>query len=201
LKSEKIPKIVGITGGIGSGKTSVIKKFEEIGVPIYIADERAKQLMQSSQVIKNKIIDTFGEDAYTNQGVLNRSYLAHKVFVDSDKLKALNAIVHPEVRKDFNKWVSEQHSAYVLYESALIFEHQQEGSFDTIILVTAPLEQRINRVMKRSQMSREEVIQRINKQLSDEEKAKKSDIIVENLDNMLNNINIIEINNNIISNN
>lgn len=193
------PKIVGITGGIGSGKTSVLRKFEAIGVPVYIADERAKQLMHT-EGIKEKIILLFGQEAYTSQGLLNRTYLADKVFANSSRLKELNAIVHPAVREDFLNWVKKQNCEYVIYESALIFEHHQEANFDVIILVTAPLEQRIQRVIKRNKISREEVLKRINNQLPDEEKAIKSNIVINNADKMLKNIDIIEISDKIINN-
>ncbi len=193
------PKIVGITGGIGSGKTSILRKFESIGIPVYIADERAKQLM-CSDGIRQRINSIFGNDAYTSQGVLNRKYLADRVFANNSLLKQLNAVVHPAVRVDFKNWVKEQNSEYVIYESALIFEHHQEANFDFIILVTAPLEQRIERVMKRNKISRDEVLNRINKQLPDEEKAIKSSIVINNEDNMLNNIDIYEINDKIINN-
>jgi len=180
--SAKQPLIVGVTGGIGSGKTTVIKAFEALGVPSYIADERAKEIMNEDKVLIQHIKDNFGEDTYEN-GQLHPARLANIVFKDKKALKLLNSLVHPAVRKDFNTWHKKQVSTVVVYESALIFEHAQEQSFDYIILVTAPIELRIERVVKRNKTTKEEVLKRINNQMPDEEKAKKSDFIIKNLNN------------------
>ena len=125
-------KILGLTGGIGSGKTSVAKMFTAMGVPVYNADYEAKVLMQSSEKVKSKIIELFGEKAYLKNG-LNRSYIAQNVFKDKEKLNALNAIVHPEVAAHFNTWMSLQSHPYVVKEVAILFEIDAQNQFDFIL--------------------------------------------------------------------
>ena len=177
--NASIPIVVGLTGGIGSGKTTVLKAFEDLGVPTYIADVRAKELMTTDINLINSIQEKFGKASYVD-GILNTVYLSNIVFKDNASLQLLNALVHPAVRKDFSSWLQAQAAAFVVYESALIFEHHQEHNFDYVILVTAPLEERIERVLKRDQTTREHILDRVNKQLPDDEKAKKSDFIVYN---------------------
>jgi len=176
------PLVVGVTGGIGSGKTTIVRAFESLGIPAYIADERAKELMNSDKALIDKITSNFGDKAYKN-GMLNPAYLAEIVFADRTALEKLNNLVHPVVRNDFKSWLGRQTSKFVVYESALIIELAQEAQFDYIILVTAPLEQRIERVVKRNNTSKEDVLKRIKNQMPDEEKAKKADFIINNLDN------------------
>jgi len=194
------PIVVGVTGGIGSGKTTIIKAFEDLGVPSYIADVRAKELMNEDKELVQRIKQNFGENVYNN-GKLDPAYLADIVFKDKDALKLLNSMVHPAVRKDFKSWLNKQRSKLVVYESALIFEHGQENNFDYIILVTAPVELRIDRVVKRNKTSKEEVLRRINNQMPDEEKANKSNFIINNLNNNDYKQDIINIYNKIITNN
>ncbi|NNC69391.1 MAG: dephospho-CoA kinase [Flavobacteriaceae bacterium] len=174
-------KIVGLTGGIGSGKTTVAKLFLDLGVPVYVADEHAKRLMHTSSSIRRKLVEEFGAKAYLN-GKLNRSYLAEVVFNDQEKLAAINSIVHPSVSNSFKRWIRKQHSKYVIQENALLFETNSYKKFDFIILVTAPIDEKINRVMRRDEMTRQEVLTRMKNQLPDEEKIQKADFIIENLD-------------------
>ena len=174
-------KVVGLTGGIGSGKTTIAKMFEEQGIPVYYADDEAKELMNTSELIKQKLISAFGEDSYQN-GKLNRAYLAEQVFNDKEKLKTINSIVHPEVDRHFKEWVSAQQSKIVVQENAILFESGKKDRFDVIITVTAPEEVRIRRVVKRDQTSEEQVKARIKNQMDDTEKIKNSDYTIENTD-------------------
>lgn len=174
-------KVVGLTGGIGSGKSTVAKMFLELGVPVYNSDERAKKLMNTSAEIKNKIVAFLGKESY-HEEKLNRAYIAKKVFNDTTLLAQLNAIVHPVVREDFLKWTGEQEHCYVIQETALLFENNAQHLYDSIILVTAPKEERISRVVSRDNGTREQVIARMNNQMDDEEKLNLSDFVIENID-------------------
>ncbi len=173
--------VVGLTGGIGSGKTTVAKMFEEEGIPVYYADDEAKKLMNSSKLIREKLIDAFGEQSF-KKGKLNRVYLAQQVFNDKQKLETINAIVHPEVDRHFKQWVSNQKTKIVMQENAILFESGKEDRFDVIITVTAPLEERIKRVVKRDQSTEKQVIARINNQMDELDKIKRSDFVIHNLD-------------------
>ena len=174
-------KILGLTGGIGSGKTTVAKMFTALGVPVYNADHEAKVLMQSSEKIKSKIIDLFGEKSYLKNG-LNRSYIAQIVFKDKEKLNALNAIVHPEVAAHFNTWMSLQSHPYVVKEVAILFEIDAQNQFDFILTITAPQQTRIDRVMLRDNKTYDEVLSIIQNQWSDAKKIEKSDFVIHNED-------------------
>jgi dephospho-CoA kinase len=172
-------KIVGLTGGIGSGKTTVANYFHELGVPVYIADEHAKTVMQLPEIIL-KIKVVFGKSVFDND-VLNRKKLAEIVFNSSEKLKQLNAIIHPAVKKDFERWILDyKKNKFILYEAAILFESGRYINCDVIITVTAPLETRIERVTKRDNTSRELVLQRISSQWTDEQRIGKSDFVIEN---------------------
>lgn len=171
--------IVGITGGIGSGKTTIAAMFKEWGIPVYIADEEAKKLMNSSATIQKQITALFGAEAYQNNQ-LNRKFLASKVFNDQSLLNQLNQIVHPEVKKHFKEWVSRQQSPYLLKESAILFEKGDDHNCDKTILVTAPKDQRIARVKKRDNTSKEEVLSRMNNQWEDEQKLLLTDYVIKN---------------------
>ncbi len=174
-------KVVGLTGGIGSGKSTVAKMFEELGVPIYYSDNEAKGLMNSSKKIKKSLIELFGLNSYEN-GKLNRAYIADIVFNNKGKLLALNAIVHPEVKKKFSEWIREQHSAYVIQENPLIFENNNQQDYDHVITVTAPEQVRIQRVMERDGLTKQQVLSRIKTQLEEEIKTKQSDFVINNND-------------------
>nr|WP_297788143.1 dephospho-CoA kinase [uncultured Allomuricauda sp.] len=173
--------IVGLTGGIGSGKSTVAKMFIELGVPVYDSDMEAKKLMVNSNEVKNAISELLGEEAYLNEG-LNRPYIADKVFKDPEILGELNDIVHPAVREHFLEWVNHQKSPYVIQETALIFENNAQDKYDCTILVTAPEETRIQRVMDRDKIEKQAVIDRINNQMDDKKKVDLADFSLENLE-------------------
>ena len=176
-----MPKIIGLTGGIGSGKTTIANYLASLGIPVYIADDAGKKVMQQQEIIE-AIQGKFGFDIVENNQ-LNRAKLAEIVFNNPDQLKALNAIVHPAVKKDFKKWVGEHaDSSFVVYESAILFESGSYKNFDLILTVTAPLETRISRVLQRDNSNREQVMSRINAQWTDEQRIAKSDFIIENID-------------------
>ena len=173
--------VVGLTGGIGSGKTTLSKYFESMGIPIYIADDEAKGLMTRSKVIKRKLIALFGTSAYKH-GKLNRPYLASQIFEDKKLLDKMNAIVHPKVASHFKKWLKKQTSPYVIKEAAIIFENNLENQYDYIITVVADEHLRIQRVIKRDEASRDKIRSIMSNQLSDTEKIKKSDFVITNND-------------------
>ena len=172
---------VGITGGIGSGKTTVCKIFEQLGIPVYYADERAKHLMVQDAEVIQQLKHLFGEQTYLADGQLNRAHLASIVFQDKKKLAQLNNIVHPAVYRDGDKWHSQQlGKPYTLKEAALLFEGEGHKYLDKIITVFAPKALRIDRVMQRDEVAREAVEARIANQLPDIDKLNKADYIIIN---------------------
>ncbi|MBO6880141.1 dephospho-CoA kinase [Winogradskyella sp.] len=173
--------VVGLTGGIGSGKTTIGKEFQSFGIPVYIADEEAKALMNRSKVIKRKLIQLFGKSAYKDD-ILNRPYLASKIFNDKQLLVKMNAIVHPKVASHFKRWLKKQESPYVIKEAAIIFENNMENQYDYIITVVADEDLRIERVMHRDNASEEKIKAIIENQLTDDEKVEKSDFVIVNND-------------------
>ncbi len=174
-------KHIGITGGIGSGKTTVCKIFETLGIPVYYADDRAKWLMTHDTDLIAGIQQIFGEAAYFENGELNRPYIGQIAFNNAEKLAQLNALVHPAVLRDGNEWQqAQQHVPYTLKEAALLYESGSYLDLDQMIVVTAPKEVRIQRVMQRDQLSREAVEARIDKQMPEEEKVKKADFVIYN---------------------
>jgi len=173
--------IIGLTGGIGSGKSTVATMFKELGVPVYDSDQRAKFLMNTSKVIHDQLVALLGEEAFKG-GALNRSYIAGKVFNDAELLAQLNNIVHPVVRQDFIDWSNDQDANYVIQEIALLFENKAQELYDDVILVTAPKEVRINRVLDRDNTTREQVEARMNNQLDDETKLELANYVIENTD-------------------
>ena len=173
--------VVGLTGGIGSGKSTVAGMFSQLDVPVYNSDHEAKLLMLNSKPLRKKIKELLGKESYIKKE-LNRTFIADKVFANPELLSKLNAIVHPAVRKHFIDWIVNQDAAYVIQETALIFENSNQAMYDKIILVTAPEEVRIQRVMERDELSRENIIARIENQWSDSEKRQLSDFIINNLD-------------------
>lgn len=172
---------VGLTGGIGSGKSTVARYFSELEVPVYEADKAAKYLMNSDHNLITAIKNLLGEDAYTTEG-LNRALVAGKVFGNRNLLDQLNALVHPAVRKDFNSWASQQESDYVIQEAAILFETAGHKHFDYNILVTAPEETRIKRVMKRDGVDRKQVEARLKNQWKDADKIPLADFVLDNRD-------------------
>ena len=173
---------VGITGGIGSGKTTVCKVFEVLGIPVFYADTVAKEIMVSDQLLVEGVISTFGEESYTPEGELNKKHLASIVFNNEAELAKLNNLVHPAVFRAFEVWVKQidQKVPYLVKEAALLFESDSYKMCDTSILVTAPLSMKLERVMHRDQVSTDQVKARMDKQMSDEEKAKMADHFVVN---------------------
>ena len=172
-------KIVGLTGGIGSGKSTVARMFELLNVPVYYADLEAKKLLNESDTIKDGMRQLFGENAYIDN-VLNRAYIAEIVFKDKEKLNALNDLIHPKVQNHFLKWVAEQRTPYIIQENPLIFEKQQQDVFDKIITVTADKELRIERVMARDSVSKDQVLDRMANQMEDREKIVSADYVIYN---------------------
>ena len=174
-------KIIGLTGGIGSGKTAVANYMQALGIPVYISDVEAKKVMEFPEIIQ-QISTAFGEEVLDN-AVLNRDKLASIVFASPEKLKLLNGIVHPAVKKHFDSWL-ENHKKFpiVVKEAAILFESGSYKDCDKIITVTAPLETRIDRVLRRDKTTKEKILQRINNQLSDEERIARSHYVISNLD-------------------
>jgi len=173
---------VGITGGIGSGKTTACKLFEALGVPVYYADDRAKFLMQHEHFLIDQLKRNFGEDIY-DHGQLNRALLAQKVFGQKAQLALLNSLVHPVVFRDTERWYQEHLAAnttYVLKEAALLVESGAYKLLDKLIVVSAPSAVRLQRVVSRDKSTAEEVNQRMNSQLPEEEKLKLADFVIEN---------------------
>ena len=171
--------IVGLTGGIGSGKTTVANFFKAYGIPIYIADVEAKKLMVTSKVIRRKLIALFGESAYLGKE-LNKPFIASKIYSNTSDLEKMNAIVHPKVASHFKRWVKRQNAPYVIKEAAIIFEIKKETEYDFIITVTADTEERIRRILLRDHTNRKKIEAIINNQMSDEEKIERSHFVIVN---------------------
>lgn len=174
---------IGLTGGIGVGKTTVAKIFESFGIPVFYSDVESKNLMFDSQ-IKTQVIELFGEESYSLDQ-LNRKHIAAQLFEDPQKRTSLEALLHPRVRQEFQKWASNQNTPYVLNESALIFEKNLESYFDKIILVKAPLDLRISRVMERDKLTKAEVQARLAAQDNSSKNEDLSDFVIYN-DNLSN---------------
>ena len=170
---------IGLTGGMGSGKTTVAKVFEVLGIPVYYADDAAKKLMNEDEVLKEKIKKEFGESIYKEEK-LDRQKLADIVFTSPEKLSLLNALVHPATLKDAETWMQIQTTPYCIKEAALIFESGAHKHLDFIIGITAPAPLRILRSMQRDGITREEVIARMDKQLNDIIKMKLCDFVIKN---------------------
>lgn len=174
-------KSIGLTGGIGSGKTTIANYLASLGIPVYIADDAGKKVMQQPEIIK-AIQQKFGSDI-VEENQLNRARLAAIVFNNPDQLKALNAIVHPAVKEDYRNWLAEHTGAPLLvYESAILFESGSYKDFDYVITITAPLEVRVSRVLQRDETERDQVMKRIHAQWTDDQRVSKSDFVIENID-------------------
>ena len=170
---------IGLTGGIGSGKSTVAKIFETLGIPVYYADAEAKRLMNSNELLKATIRQHFGDAAYKN-GELDRKHLADIVFNDPEKLELLNALIHPVTISDAEQWMQRQTAPYGIKEAALLFESGAAENLDFIIGVYAPQALRIKRVMQRDGLSADEIMKRINRQINEEMKMKLCDFVVTN---------------------
>lgn len=178
---KKIMKL-GVTGGIGSGKTSVCKVFSVLGIPIFFADTDANGIMNSDKNIMREINKLTGKDLYAG-GTLDRRQLADIIFHDQNLLKEVNSLVHPVVSNNFIRWAEAQTTPYVIMEAAILFESGASELVDRIATVIASVEERIERVTQRNTLSREQVIERINNQMSDAERIKRSDYIINNSEN------------------
>lgn len=172
-------KIIGLTGGIGSGKSTVAQMFKDLGVPVYIADIEARKLTDNLIEIKTELINLFGSSCYRD-GVLDREYVANKVFSDAVLLEKLNAIIHPKVSDHFKQWKNKQQAIFCIKEVAILFENNGYKECDLTVLVVSPEGERIKRVMERDGVSEKAVKARIKSQWTDEKKTKLADIIIEN---------------------
>jgi len=176
---------VGLTGGIGSGKSTVAKIFEVLGIPVYYADDAARSLMNTDEELKKSIISEFGNESYVNDQ-LNRAYIASLVFNDVKKLELLNSLTHPATIRDAERWMQQiaesrgQTSRYVIKEAALIFESGSAENLDYVIGVYTPLPLRIKRIMDRDRVTRDEVMQRINRQIDEDIKMRLCDKVIVN---------------------
>lgn len=170
---------IGLTGGIGSGKTTVARIFEVLGIPVYYADQAARDLMNSDPELKKQIIEGFGTEAYDG-GKLNRSWLAARVFNNAEKLALLNSFVHPVTMRHADSWMNNQRTAYAIKEAALIFEGKLEKYFDYIIGVTAPESLRLERAVERDHSTPELVLQRMRQQMDETEKISRCDFVIMN---------------------
>jgi len=171
---------LGITGGIGSGKTTVCRLFELLGIPVYYADDESKKLLEEDQLVKEQVIKTFSDSILNDLGTIDRKKLAAIVFNNKEQLEKLNAILHPAVGQHFENWLKKQNAVYILKEAAILFESGAYKQVDKVLTVVAPLELKIQRTMKRDGVSREVVEKRIELQMSDEEKIKRSDFVIIN---------------------
>lgn len=174
-------KIVGITGGIGSGKTTVSAMFSDLGIPVYIADIEAKKLTNSSKIIKKQLIKLLGKNSYLEEKI-NKKYVADLIFNDKELLDKVNSIIHPKVVEHFKRWCKKQKTAYIIKEAAILFENEGYKNCDYTILITAPLQVRIKRVLKRDSVTKKEIEDRIKNQWSDKKKKELADFTIENID-------------------
>lgn len=173
---------IGITGNIGSGKSTITRIFAALGIPIYYADVQASQLMNTNEIIRNELTKLFGTSIYNHDRMLNKQMLGELIFSNDAYRRNVNAIVHPMVAQDFEEWFSSQDAPYVLKEAALLFESSSNLLLDKVICVAAPFEMRLERVMLRDKRSREQIEAIESKQMSESEKIKKSDYIIYNND-------------------
>lgn len=176
---REYPFRVGITGGIGSGKSVVCKLFAMLGVSVYDSDARAKRLMVSDRLLVDSIRERFGEESYCD-GVLNRAFLAHRVFGDRSELDALNGLVHPAVIRDFRQWAARSESDYLIVESAILYESGLDGETDAVVAVSAPQELRANRAALRDGTTPQQVITRMYSQMSDAQREALADFVIYN---------------------
>ena len=175
-------KIIGLTGGIGSGKTTVAKFIEEMGFPVYFSDDRAKEIVNDDEVLKNNIKELLGEEAYDENGFYNKKYVSEIVFNNDETRLQLNALIHPAVKIDFENWVENQNSEFVFKETALLFELKLNESCYKSVLVTADDNIRIKRVMDRDQKTYREIEAIIDKQMPEKDKIKRANFVIYNND-------------------
>jgi dephospho-CoA kinase len=189
---------LGITGGIGSGKTSVCRVFEVLGVPVFSADREARAIMENDNGIITGITSITGIDLYRN-GRLDRTKLASIIFNNSTILKKVNSLVHPAVFDHFRKWTLIQSTPYVIMEAAILFESGASSVVDKIATVVAPVEQRVKRIILRNMLSEEQVMERMRNQIDDEERIRKSDFVINNSENDMIIPSILKIHNEILT--
>ena len=173
-------KIIGLTGGIGSGKTTVAEFIEELGFPVYYSDDRAKEIVNDDEVLKNNIKELLGEEAYDENGFYNKKYVSEIVFNNDETRLQLNALIHPAVKIDFENWVNKQHAEFIFKETALLFELKLNESCYKSVLVTADDNIRIKRVMDRDQKTYREIEAVIDKQMPEKDKIKRADFVIFN---------------------
>ena len=172
-------KIIGLTGGIGSGKTMVANYMQSLGIPVYIADDEARKIMNTDEVVET-VSSAFGKDIIENK-LVNREKLSNLVFNNPDKLQKLNEIIHPLVKKHFDNWLKEHSDfPFVVKEAAILFESGSYKYCDSIIAITSPIETRIQRVLERDKSSREDILKRMQNQWTDEQRIAKSDFVIDN---------------------
>lgn len=179
MKTNK-PIKIGVTGGIGSGKTTACKMFEKLGIPVYYSDDKVRNIMNTNPEVINKVTTLFGPEAYVD-GQLNRVFIGNKAFNDKTILEQLNSIVYPYALEDMDKWFNElKDTPYALYESAILFEMDADTKLDKVITVCTPIGDRIYRTVTRDNLTPDQVLARIDKQLSDDEKIARADYIITN---------------------
>ena len=191
--------IVGLTGGIGSGKTTVANLFNKLGVPVYVSDIEAKRLMISDENVIKEVKVLLGELAYFDDGSLDKKHISEQVFKNKELLGKLNSIVHPAVAEDFKVWYEKQNTPFVIKESAILFESGSYKKCDIIISVISPIKERVNRVMKRDSVTKKQVLHRVMNQSSDEDKIDQSDFIINNITIDATKIQVEKIHNQIIA--
>jgi len=170
---------LGLTGGIGSGKSTVAKVFQEMGIPVYYADDEAKKFLAYEEV-KKRLQVLFGAQVVNALGAIDKPVLASIVFTDEKELAKLNALIHPLLENDFQEWVLKQNTSFIVKEAAILFEAGFDKSVDKILTISAPIDQRIDRVIKRDGVSRQQVLDRISKQWTDQQREAKSDFVIRN---------------------
>lgn len=175
---------LGVTGGIGSGKSTVCKTFSVLGIPVFSADNEARKIMDTDESLKAKLTEITGEEIYVS-GKLDRTKMASIIFNNAGILSKVNELVHPLVLRNFERWCNEQSSAYVIFEVAILFESGAEKHVDRVLAVVAPLEERVQRVVDRNNMSRRQVLERVDKQAGEDELVSRSDYVINNTDDRM----------------
>lgn len=177
-RTDTKPIIIGVTGGIGSGKSYICRIISSLGFPVYNCDAEAKKLMNTNKYIINSLKQLIGENSYDSEGNLNKSIIAQFLFANEENAHKINSVVHPVVKEDFRSWASSQNADLIFMESAILFESGFNDVVDNVITITAPPETRIERTIRRDNTTREQVIARMNQQMQDEERVRLSDYII-----------------------
>lgn len=177
-RTDTKPIIIGVTGGIGSGKSYICRIISSLGFPVYNCDAEAKKLMNTNKHIINSLKQLIGENSYDSEGNLNKPIIAQFLFANEENAHKINSVVHPVVKEDFRSWASAQNADLIFMESAILFESGFNDVVDNVITITAPPETRIERTIRRDNTTREQVIARMNQQMQDEERVRLSDYII-----------------------